>query len=262
MESEELYSLESQQQTQEVEEQQLENDLKQLRQEFSQSDSHTWQVLETVAHDVSELSEHYVAQRVRSKAELQAAEKKLESVKNSTRAKVAELQSIKTKKRQARLSLESESKEIWQRSKEHIRELKAESYQRDEQMQKELAHLEQSRSEFVAEASQSRERVIQMTRMAEMPPDRPDEAMLREVLLRQQQELQELQKLRKHHSRGKVTELLTELHAAKAHAKNLAVKCEDTWSKLTIEKRKAAEFAAERCEAALEVHAARGWLGR
>ena len=247
MESEELYSLESQQQTQEVEEQQLENELKQLRQELSQSDSHTWQVLETVAHDVSELSEHYVAQSMRSKAELQVAEKKLESVKNSTCAKAAELQSIKLKICQARLSLESESKEIWQRSKEHIRELKVESYQRDEQMQKELAHLEKSRSEFIAEASRSRERVTEMTRMAEMP----------EVLLRQKQELQELQKLRKHHSNGKVTELLTELHAAKEHAKNLAVKCEDTWSKLTIEKRRAAEFAAERCETALEVHAAR-----
>ena len=45
-------------------------------------------------------------------------------------------------------------------------------------------------------------------------------------------------------------ELRAELNAAKERANDLALKCEQTWKKLTQEKRKAAAFAAESFEAA------------
>ena len=121
LELEELNTLESQQHTEEAQEAELRNDLRQLRQEVMTSDKHRKELLTTVARGVSELSEELMAQHLSAKSELDLAEKKLSTVKRNTEAKVAELRGIKERMHEARLAAETESKEISQRSKEQVR---------------------------------------------------------------------------------------------------------------------------------------------
>ena len=96
--------MESQQQTEEAQEAELRNDLRQLRQEVMTSDKHRKALLTTVARGVSELSEELMAQHLSAKSELDLAEKKLSMVKRNTEAKVAELRGIKERMHEARLA--------------------------------------------------------------------------------------------------------------------------------------------------------------
>lgn len=256
LELEELNTLESQQHTEEAQEAELRNDLRQLKQEVMTSDKHRKELLTTVARGVSELSEELMAQHLSAKSELDLAEKKLSTVKRNTEAKVAELRGIKERMHEARLAAETESKEISQRSKEQVRKTLLESRQRDEEVQEELVQLEHRHSEFgnglgflISEGS-ARPRLKESGRtMAEAEALR-ETLQLEKVRREGDRQMRERSQGRQGNAATELPELRAELNAAKERANDLALKCEQTWKKLTQEKRKAAAFAAESFEAA------------
>ena len=254
---EELKTLESQKCTEEAQEAELRNDLRQLRQEVMTSDKHRKQLLTTVARGVSELSEELMARHLSARSEQDLAEQKLSAVKRNTEAKVAELRGIKERMHEARLAAETESREISQRSKEQVRKTLLESRQRDEELQEELVQLEHRHSEFGNDLGFSEGSA--RPRLKESGRTKAEEALRETLQLEERRERRESGESgdREMRERGRgqgnaateLPELRAELHAARERANDLALKCEQTWKKLTQEKRKAAAFAAESFEA-------------
>eukprot|EP00438_Fugacium_kawagutii_P025129 Skav208283 [mRNA] locus=scaffold897:1743:12563:+ [translate_table: standard] len=211
--SEELHILESQQNAEEAQEAQLRRDVKKLRQDLSKSDSRRRELLTTVAHGVSELSEEIMAGHLRTKSEVDFAEKKLADVKNEFETKTAELRALTKRMDEARLYTETESKDILRRSKEEVQRTRVESRQKEEELQKELMELQQRSSQLGQ--SNGVQQAEQNAR----------------AQARQEQHRQRRDSLR------------AELQAARERAANLALKCEQTWQSLTAEKRRAAQIA-------------------
>ena len=242
VETEELRIIESQQNKEEAQEAQLRSDLKQLQVAKSDQRGQRQELLATVALGVSELSEELMAQHLQSKTELDFAQTKFLNVKNNSEAKAAELRAIKERMHEVRLLTESESKEISQRSRELCRKTLADGRKRDEEIQEELLQLEQREADSVRVGSHGAERSArnQETKSSRSSNQTHEADMLRETLL----DLKE-QKTCENFAR----ELRAELHAAKERANELALKCEQTWNRLTCEKRRAAAFAAESFEA-------------
>ncbi|CAE7897201.1 unnamed protein product [Symbiodinium sp. KB8] len=213
------------------------------------------QVLDVVSQGISELSSELLQQEAKEtagRAEMARMEKSIEALEKTAAQQVAEIATLRRHSAEARQVAEEEMKAMLASSDQTLRRLTAETAERREVLEAEIAQLRSKFVESVESGAILREPAREPSaggRRSQEEQQNTKEAIALNVQSLRAELLQEQQ------VQAQKDEKTQEVSRLEEMASHLTDECDALWRSVTFEKRRSAEAAAQSCEAILEMQA-------
>ncbi|CAE7548120.1 unnamed protein product, partial [Symbiodinium microadriaticum] len=206
------------------------------------------QVLDVVSQGISELSSELLQQEAKEtagRAEMARMEKSIEALEKTAAQQVAEIATLRRHSAEARQVAEEEMKAMLASSDQTLRRLTAETAERREVLEAEIAQLRSKFVESVESGAILREPAREPSaggRRSQEEQQNTKEAIALNVQSLRAELLQEQQ------VQAQKDEKTQEVSRLEEMASHLTDECDALWRSVTFEKRRSAEAAAQSCE--------------